>query len=134
LKKIKEIKNNPVTKKIVNKEIVFIKKEEKPKTNFQYDELPDESEMHNSIMNNSRHSIKSETKNLDVTRKTIDLNNKDNIKNFEETQKRKFHQAVVDFVNENRPKYDRDGEKIIYLKEEYGEEIKNTILSVSNDD
>ncbi len=134
MKKIKEIKNNPVTKKIVNKEIVFIKKEEKPKTNFQYDELPDESEMHNSIMNNSRHSIKSETKNLDVTRKTIDLNNKDNIKNFEETQKRKFHQAVVDFVNENRPKYDRDGEKIIYLKEEYGEEIKNTILSVSNDD
>lgn len=129
LKRIKEFKNEPVNKIIGNKQIV-IKKEQKPKTNFQYDELPDELEIHNSIMNSSRHSIMSEAKNLDVTKNTIDLNNKDNINNFEEFEKRKFHQAVIDFVNENRPKYDKDGEKIIYLKEEYGKEIKNTIVSV----
>lgn len=131
LKKIKEIKNEQANKKIANKEIV-IKKEEKPKTNFQYDELPDESEIHNSIMNTSKHSTKSEAKNLNVSRNNIDLNNKDNAPNFEEKQMRKFHQAVIDFVNENRPKYDKEGEKIIYLKEEYGEEINNTIVSVNN--
>ena len=130
VKKIKEIKNEPVDKKIVNKEII-IKIEEKPKTNYQYDELPDESEINNSMMNTSKHSMFSQAKNLEISRSTIDLNNKNKNPNFEETQKRKFHQAVIDFVNDNRPKYDKEGEKIIYLIEEYGKEIKNTIVIFS---
>lgn len=130
MKKIKEIKNEPIDKKIINKETVNLKKEEKPKTNFQYDELPNETDFQNSIINTSKNSDFYKSKILDVSENTIDLNNKDKNPNFEETQKRKFHQAVIDFVNENRPKYNKDGEKIIYLKEEFGKDIKNTIVSL----
>lgn len=84
-----------------------------------------------SVMNMSHFSKVSDVKNLSISRKSIDLNNKDNNPNFEETQKRKFHQAVIDFVNENRPINDKNVEKIIYINEEYETEIKQNINIVS---
>ena len=129
IKKIKDLKNEDTNKKITKN--VHLKKEEKPKSNFQYDELPDESEIQDSIMNISHHSKISDKKDNSIQKNSIDLNNKNNIPNFEENQKRLFHQAVIDFVNENRPKYDKDGERIFFLKEEFGHEIKNTILHVN---
>lgn len=109
----------------------MIKNEEKPTTNFKYDELPDEAGNQMTVMNMSHYSKISEVKNLNTSIKTIDLNNKDNNPNFEETQKRKFHQAVIDFVNENRPIHDKNVEKIIYINEEYENEIKQNLKNVS---
>ena len=92
LKKIKEYKIN-----------VEIKNDNKPKTNFDYDQLPEEAD--NSYNNQIKIS---------------NFSNLEKEKNFIENEdlgKKLFHQAVVDFVNENRSKFDKNGEKILYLNE-----------------
>lgn len=88
LKKIKEYKI-----------IIEINDDNKPKTNFDYDQLPEEPD--NSYNNQIKIS------NLEEI----------NFNKNEDLEKKLFHQAVIDFVNENRPKFDKNGEKIIYLNE-----------------
>jgi len=39
--------------------------------------------------------------------------------------------AIIDFVNENRPKYDENGNDIKYLNEEYGFEPKNKFVMIN---
>ena len=113
-KKIKEmnkLKNTNLT--------ISAAEEQKPKSNNQYDELPMEDLDSISIINNntvrnkkdesfiSKVSTKKESKLLKIKKAS-------NLTDGEDHKKRLFHKAVIDFVNENRPKYDENGEDIKY--------------------
>jgi hypothetical protein len=119
LKRIKELNELKTTNFSV-----FSEKEQKPVSKNQYDELPlEELEYLNMNNNYSKINIKEESFFSKVSKKK-----ENKINDEEDYKKRLFHMAVIDFVNENRPRFDNNGEEIKYLNEEYGIKPKNKFV------
>lgn len=131
---VKNISNNNKPKITIS-----INQKSKPKTNIQYDELPMNDE---SFLNDQKYYINDNiqrekddsyvSKISKISKKSSKSRKELNENINEENKKRLFHQAVVDFVNENRPKFDDSGKEIKYLKEEYGFEPKNKYIRKEN--
>jgi hypothetical protein len=100
----------------------YSSKEEKPVSKNQYDELPLE-ELENLGMNDNFSKTNKKIEESYFSKVSKKKENK--IIDEEEYNKRLFHMAVIDFVNENRPRFDDNGEEIKYLNEEYGIKPKN---------
>lgn len=130
LKKIKEIKQSISNETLKEKKLLI--KEDKPLSQIKYHELPKELDTNSQkSLNLSIHS--KYKKENSMSTKTNDYSNNNNQPNFEEKQRRLFHEAVINFVNENMPKYEGDGQYIINIKEENAADNNQTeIISVNN--
>ena len=69
-----------------------------------------------------------EIKRYEVFFSKVSKKKENKINDEEDYKKRLFHMAVIDFVNENRPRFDNNGEEIKYLNEEYGIKPKNKFV------